>query len=289
MTTTTLSRGPATLQVGLERGVVDGPYGWIGALPADCGVEDGVALLRAAVRTLRRGFSGPILGPLQRTTFGAYRLNLGPFGRPPFPLEPWNPPHHLVAWQRAGFRRVESYATHLVPDTAPFRRAVEDGAGGRDPRFRILRLGSAPTAVQIEGLYRVTLEAFHDARWFTPLPFPSFCAFLEQARLHVPRHELWIAVDGDGALAGYQLGYPYGLPRREIWCSKTLAVRPRYQRRGLCRRLLDHAWHQAWREHRIGRAAICLVHDGNPSARLAGEDRRVVRRYGLYRFAEDSP
>jgi L-amino acid N-acyltransferase YncA len=63
---------------------------------------------------------------------------------------------------------------------------------------------------------------------------------------------------------------------------KTMGVVTTLKRRGIGRWLFDGAVAAA-RAAGFRRGILALMHDGNPSARLARDQRRLIRRYTLYR------
>jgi hypothetical protein len=76
------------------------------------------ALLRAAVARLTAEGVDQVLGPLEGDTWHRYRLNVGPFGDPPFPMEPWNPPYYEAVWRAAGFVDAVRYVSVRISDLA---------------------------------------------------------------------------------------------------------------------------------------------------------------------------
>ncbi len=64
--------------------------------------EAGATAIRAAMAELKAEGFEAVLGPMDGDTWGKHRLVIESDGRPPFLMEPHNPPHYVDAFEPVG-------------------------------------------------------------------------------------------------------------------------------------------------------------------------------------------
>jgi ribosomal protein S18 acetylase RimI-like enzyme len=249
---------------------------------ASSDAQAGVALLRAATEALRASGAARVLGPMNGSTWGRYRLALPVDGSvTAFLGEPQNPPAYVDQFLAAGLDPVAHYASTIGPlgegetprDLARAARVAERGIA-----VAPLRMGAF--ADELRELHALSVRAFADNAYFTPIDRDAFVAmYAPMQRLLDPALVL-IARDPQGAIAGYILTYPDLLgPGRLV--VKTLAVVPEWRSIGLGGHLTAMV-RRAAHERGLGEAIHALMHVENASTRIANEGMRLFRRYALF-------
>ena len=136
----------------------------------------------------------------------------------------------------------------------------------------------------LDAIYRVSLAAFPDNPFYTPLPRDAFLATYRPLLPHVDPRVVWLA-----SRAGEPVGFAFGVPdlaqaaRGEVVDTvivKTVAVVPEARALGLGGALVG-ALHEAARGAGYGRAIHALMHDANASVRISEHTGRPMRRYAL--------
>jgi len=259
------------------------PVGLLGPFEALDRPETTAALLREAARGLRAKGAGQILGPISADTWHAYRVNVGPWDDPPFLLEPRNPPYAAALWENAGFVPFEGYHTKRVDDVAPVAELLGgkiEAAAARGYRFVPYRPERHDE--ELDRIYAISRVVFADNRLYTEIPRDEFRDLYRGARALIDPECVVFAVDPDGRDAGFVFALPDPTGAVNV---KTLGVLPEHRRAGLGGALTGLAYRVA-----VARGLavnLCLMHDDNVSSRLDGGRSRVLRRYVLYRLADD--
>lgn len=199
------------------------------------GVDDEAphARLFTALAAWARGQGATRLyGPINFSTFGAYRLRLDAFTHGAFPGEPWNPPYYPSLLESLGFAlRYRFFST--------FNRTSEvvDAVGPEylrlSPRISALvsleALTPAFWLANLDELYTFVDQVFGDNFAYTPVSREAFGrqygpAFA--ARL-CPRTSV-LARDKAGRIAGFFLVYPDYGPLQRQGASARVAGALRY-------------------------------------------------------------
>jgi hypothetical protein len=129
--------------------------------------DAGVALLEDAVSRLAAEDAALVIGPMDRTTWGRYRLALptpAAADPPPFLTEPVNPPEYPQQFEAAGFAPVAHYVSRIVTDLDALTdrtREAEEGmtaAGYRIEPMNAGRFGGTLDAIYDLSLSRVRRE-----------------------------------------------------------------------------------------------------------------------------------
>jgi GNAT superfamily N-acetyltransferase len=280
------------------------PLGMVGFFEAADHPRAVRALLDEAAAWLARRGARRVIGPIDGDTWHSYRINIGPWEEPPFLMEPWNPVYYPRLWEEAGFAAIEEYISLRVEDVAAAEaalaaRAAESAARGYRLRpLRLRRFGR-----EIDLLYELSREIFRDNYLFTEIPRREFRRLYAPARRLLEARLVWFAESPAGEPVGFVFAFRdarsavaaarhrpgiagrllFLLRRRDAAAVdiKTLGVLPEH-RRGRVAAALMHRVYAESRALGLGAANMCLIRDGNPSARLDGGEGRLLRRYRLY-------
>lgn len=262
-----------------------GLVGHYGAVDA----ASGAAVLDAACARLAAEGCSRVIGPMDGSTWERYRLALPGSDAAPFLLEPMQPLEWPEHFTRAGFAEVGRYRS----DRAPLE-VLE----ARDPAGVAARLAEqgvtitsfadhSPTDV-IDAIHAVSLAAFADAAWFTPVDAATLRAQYAPA---VPLSDpafVQLAWHG-GAPAGFVFAVPDLLEARRTGhpptalVVKTVAVRPRVRAlAGLGGLLLARVAANA-RTRGMRDGIHALMRDDNTAARaFGGGMATTIRHYALH-------
>jgi ribosomal protein S18 acetylase RimI-like enzyme len=213
----------------------------------------------------------------------------------PFFLEVTNPPEWKQEFLQAGFHKIASYCSSMVPDlTNDFT------TGCRDITPREARLAQRGIRIRpfdrdrfdsdLYTIYRIASEAFTNNFLYSPISWPEF------ALLYYPLREI---VNPDFVLvaeaAGQPAGFVFALPdvlqdRPGAQCDaqfdtviiKSLGVLPAYKGLGLGSVLVDRV-HRSAMTQGYKRAIHALMRDDNQAARqISAHTAQMFRRYGLF-------
>jgi len=243
------------------------------------------AVLEGGCTRLRELGCTVAAGPMDGNTWRSHRMVTEPGVRPPFFLEPSNPPEWPRWWERAGFGVLSRYSSsRLALGGEPVElgrlehRLAAEGVSLRpiDPdRFED----------ELRAIHGVCLESFSRNFLYTPLGEDEFVAMYGKVRELVRPGHVWLAEAG-GEMAGFVFCLPDALALRRggapDFIVKTLAVRPGRRLAGLGS-LLVHRAQRAASEEGFRHAIHALQHEDNSSLRITGRfGGAVMRRYALY-------
>lgn len=263
---------------------VTGLIGWYE--PADA--EAGAALLRRALHLLSD--IGRVLGPINGSTWGRYRLALPPepgeAAEPPFLSEPVNPPDYPRDFADAGFRVAAMYESAIVDDLTqadPRRDELAERVRARGATIRPLDLDRFDD--ELRAIYDLSVTAFAENLFYSPIGFDEFRGRYLPLRPLLDPELVRLAEDADGRLLSFVFAFPdlltvqAGRPTRVV--LKTLATSPAARGLGLGTFLTDEIRRLA---HEKGYASVihALMQAGNSSIRISRHTARVFRRYALY-------
>lgn len=237
--------------------------------------------LPAAEAWLRARGCTAALGPMQGSTWLAYRANLGPADEPAFFGEPAEDPAPFVA---AGYRVAAAYTSTACPHDPQIALADRVGATLRGAGWRLGTLADLgdPLAA-LQQLHAVVLDAFQHAFAYTPLAFEDFAARYGGAEARADPGLVLVGFAPDGSLGGFCFCFRDPLlatPARLV--VKTLAVRPAWRRLGVGQWLVGEA-HRVARDRGYAYGLHALMWEGSRSQDITAHGGRVVRRYALYR------
>lgn len=251
----------------------------------------GAALIADALSVLRRHGCTHALGPMDGSTWHAYRVvtdaadSSGGTPEPPFALEPFPPVAVGEAFASAGFAPVARYLSSRVdalPDESAAvaaDRARLDAAG-----IDVAPMDPSDAGAALDGVYAVSVEAFAGNPFYTPLPRDAFLATYRPLVPHLDPRLVLIARRADRPV-----GFAFGVPdlaqaaRGEAVDTvvvKTVAVVDAVRGEGLGGALV-RGLHHAARTAGYRRAIHALMHDANASVRISTHTAQPMRRYAL--------
>lgn len=259
--------------------------GLIGSFAAD-NEHSAKTLLGHACEQLRTMGCTLAVGPMDGNTWGNYRF-VTEFGeRPPFWMEPSNPPAWPQHFTDFGFRPLAQYFS-----------AVNRDLEYRDPRLsgvarrldglgvQIRPISSASFADDVRQVYEVARVAFQSNLLYTTLDGDVFYQQTLPLRELVPLELSWLA-ERDGRAIGFLFAVPdlYEPARGErpqTIVVKTLATIPDRAYAGLGQLLLAKAHHQAL-DLGFTQAIHALLRDKKSLRRISGKYARQIRGYTLF-------
>jgi len=257
--------------------------------------EAGAALITQARERLAESAVARVLGPMNGNTWARYRLALPSepadpsFDPPVFPAEPRNPfdyPDHFAA---AGFEVAARYESRI--DTHLDAAVTEaDALAGRvcEAGVTIRTLDLSRFDDELEALFRLSLEAFADNLYYTPIDLDSFRAMYQGTRALIDPELVLLAHDRSGRLVAYQFAFPDPVSRFEGRATrvivKTVATAPEARGLGIASHMLDLIRERA--RAKGYRAVIhALMHVSNFSVRMSVRHQgQIFRRYALYQW-----
>lgn len=228
-----------------------------------------------------------ILGPINGSTWARYRLAF-PGDAPPFLSEPTNPPEYEDDFRAAGFRVAAWYESARVTDLAtPDPRTVDAPERLRARGVTVRALRTDRFDEELEALYALTLEAFAENLYYSPISFTEFRARYTPLRPLLDPELVRLAEDEQGRLLGYVFAFPDlltmsgGRPTRVV--LKTLASAQSARGLGLGTFLGDEIRRLA---HERGYTEVihALMHVQNASVGISRHTADVFRRYALFEW-----
>jgi ribosomal protein S18 acetylase RimI-like enzyme len=257
--------------------------------------QSGTYLLRTAVQRLREQGADRILGPMNGSTWGRYRLALPPGPRdgdpePPFLSEPWNSADYPLDFQAAGFRVGATYESAIVEDLAaadPRRDELAERVRARGAAIRPLELDRFDD--ELRAIFELSRTAFAENLFYSPIEFDEFRARYLPLRPLLDPEMVRLAEDANGRLLGFVFAFPDllsgsdGRPTRVV--LKTLASAPEARGLGLGTFLTDEVRRVA-REKGYRSVIHALMQADNESVRISRHSARVFRRYALYEWVD---
>jgi len=234
-----------------------------------------------------------VLGPMNGNTWARYRLALPPkpgeTEGPPFLGEPLNPPDYPAHFASAGFEIGARYESRidLEPGSAPVDEALARAIGERGIRVRPLDPDRFDQ--ELEELFAMSLAAFADNLYYTPIEFAAFRTQYERIRPILDPGFVLLAHDPQGTLIAYQFAFPDPLSQEDGRATraivKTVATLPAARGMGLANHMLDLLRARAFA---TGYRSVihALMHIANASMKMSARHRtEVFRRYALYTWS----
>lgn len=266
-------------------------------------------LLEAAVGWLQdRGIS-TIRGPINFDTWHSYRFVTSGFeARPPFLLEPYNPPYYPQFWERFGFQPSAHYVSNIHEDLPALAKSLR-GHYEKAERsgFRFRKFDTACFDVELKLFYDLSCEIFRDNWGYRPIAFDEFAALYRPSRRLLDPGLIWFAYDPHGSPVGFLFGLPdlaapvramggrsdplaalrFLLTRRrpETALLKTIGVVPASRGTNVGFALCyPHYRYMVEAGYRIGIHALMIQE--NTSRRMSEtKGGRTFREYAVYEFA----
>jgi GNAT superfamily N-acetyltransferase len=263
----------------------DGPLGYVGHYAA-ADADAGAALLASAVETLASHGCALAVGPIDGTTWRSYRLVTEPGDRPPFFLEPQNPPDWPLHFRAAGFGELAHYTSALVGTIAEESPKIAEASARLERSgYRLRPVDLSAVDRDLHGLFAVSLAAFAGNFLYSPITEREFQGQYAQILPKIDPRLVLIAEHGD-AIAGYAFAMPDLLEAARTGHAttaivKTLAVHPDHAGHGLGGVLTDRVQQVA---RTLGHTQIihALMHETNVSQRISHRYGTTFRRYALF-------
>lgn len=236
--------------------------------------EAGAALIRKVMAQLRAEGFGAVLGPMDGNTWGKHRLVVESDGRPPFLMEPENPPHFVEAFERSGLGVVSRWVSAVRPsDVATSGSAPPGGIHLRD-------FDPSRAEEELARIHALSLRQFASNHFYAPIPLEAFLESYRPVLKAIAPELVLLAEDGQGNLKGFLFALPDLAegPKPATVILKTYAS----EIKG-CGSMLANAFHE--RAQRLGFVNVvhALMHESNLSAQHSGNTgSKVFRRYALW-------
>jgi hypothetical protein len=257
------------------------PIGTIGDFHA-LSAEATHRLLETAATHLRENGASIAIGPMDGNTWKKHRFVIETNGRPPFLLEPENPPEYPDWWREAGFSELSRYSSSIVP---------LDGSTTVPPALkqRILSSGVSIEPLvparfedELRAIHSLSLKSFANNFLYTLLPEGDFLEAYLKIRACVDPDLVKLARK-NGAIAGFVFGIPdLADASKPALIVKTLAVDPAAGTAGLGSLLVDEL-HLTGCRKGYTEAIHALQHGSNTSLKITGRHHGTAfRRYALF-------
>ncbi|WP_224825727.1 hypothetical protein [Cognatishimia sp. MH4019] len=273
MTEETLISGKTSLTIYRDAPVWRGRTATVGKFKCE-DAEAGAEMLSKACDALKSEGFESVIGPMDGSTWHAYRLVLESDGSAPFVMEPQSKPQNLAAFEKAGFEVIERYFSARV--------AIESQAHEMPEATEALWVetwdGTDP-----EGFFRdvhaLSLNAFSGNVLYKPISEADFLAmYLPYVPMLVPDLILF-ARGQQGELAGFLFGLPNYAEGR---APSSVILKTYASLQKGAGAMLAQQFHATAHQIGFSHAIHALIHEDNLSAtRSRQEGAGVIRRYGL--------
>jgi len=242
------------------------------------------ALLAYACEELRRQECALAVAPIDGNTWRRYRLLTERGSRPMFFLEPDNPDDWPSHFTSQGFAALAHYYSSIAENvTAPSNEDVAVDLASQG--FTIRPLDLARFSDEMHKIFEISVSAFAHNFLYSPIREEEFLSQYAAIRPYLTP-DLVLIAEWQGEPAGFAFAVPdlfqlqHGEPVNTL-VFKTLAVHPRFSRRGLGG-LLVRRMHQLAPAHGFRNIIHALMYEKNPSTRISAHYASVFRRYALY-------
>lgn len=247
--------------------------GALGAFACD-DAEAGARLLRRAADTLKAEGFQALVGPMDGDTWSSHRLVVETDGRPPFLMEPSNPPHHPAAFDTAGFEVIARYAS------AERRVDAARPTNPHPPALIVRTLNMARVEDELRRIHALSLETFAGNFLYRPIAAEGFLDLYRPILQRLDPELVLLAEAAEGTLQAFLFGVPDlaqgAVPDSVI--MKTYASRVKGGGS-----LLADCFAERTRDKGFTRVIHALFHENNLSAhRSQGAGGRIFRRYALW-------
>lgn len=248
--------------------------GWDGLKTAALGYTSDPARLRDAMNELRAEGFEAVVGPMEGSTWAAHRLVTDSDGRPPFLMEPVNPPGAIEAFEEAGLTVVSRYLSAERPVDLP------SSSTPAAPGLSLRNIDLARADQELGAIHALSLEAFSRNRYYAPISREAFVASYRPVLPAVDPALVFLAEDATGALKGFLFAIPDfnegARPQGVILKTYASSVKG-------CGSMLANAFHARAKDRGFDRVIHALMHEDNLSARHSeNTGGAVFRRYALW-------
>jgi len=250
-----------------------------------------------------------IYGPINFSTFNAYRIRLNYFEHGAFHGEPYNPPYYEKLLTALGYQLNSHYYSHfmvaneIMPGLKLMSRRISS-------QFSFVPLTADLWMQNLTQFYTVIDTIFADNFAYSAISYEIFSKNygLALAQRLCPKTSV-LALDKNQNIAGFSLIFPdyaplcqqglskplnfadinysqyYSkLPKPRVGLGKTMAVLPAYRNKGLSGGLYTLLSIEVAKNIALyyEEAGFCLIREGNSSQALAKRYQRRTHLYGLY-------
>ena len=262
-----------------------GVIGHYGARDTDAARE----ILHAAAARLAETGCTHAIGPMDGSTWERYRLALPGSAAAPFLLEPVQPAEWPAHWEAAGFEIIGRYRSDRARlEVLEARDPVAVTARLAEQGVTITTFADHQPAEVIDAIHSISMAAFADAPWFTPIDVATLRAQYAPAVPLADPAFVQLAWH-DGAPAAFVFAVPDLLESRRTGqppsalVLKTVAVRPGVRAlAGLGGLLLARVAANA-RARGMRDGIHALMRDDNVKVRSFGAgEATTIRQYALF-------
>lgn len=236
--------------------------------------EAGARAIREAMALLKAEGFGAVLGPMDGNTWGKHRLVIESDGRPPFLLEPANPPHFVEAFEQSDLAIVSRYVSAI-------RSAdVLDSKSVPPPGLRLRNFDLARAEAELTRIHALSLEAFASNHFYQPIALEPFLASYRPV-LGAVDPELVLLLENE---AGELKGFLFAIPNlAEGPATKTVILKTYASRAKGGGSMLANAFHERAKAKGFAEVIHALMHESNLSATHSdAKGGKVFRRYALW-------
>lgn len=236
--------------------------------------EAGARAIREAMALLKAEGFGTVLGPMDGNTWGKHRLVIESDGRPPFLLEPANPPHFVEAFEQSDLAIVSRYVSAI-------RSAdVLDSKSVPPPGLRLRNFDLARAEAELTRIHALSLEAFASNHFYQPIALEPFLASYRPV-LGAVDPELVLLLENE---AGELKGFLFAIPNlAEGPATKTVILKTYASRAKGGGSMLANAFHERAKAKGFAEVIHALMHESNLSATHSdAKGGKVFRRYALW-------
>jgi L-amino acid N-acyltransferase YncA len=273
---------PSADQLELRVAGSDVKLGFIGHYAATS-LKAGLELLELADFELKKRGCNVAIGPIDGSTWRRYRLISESCGERIFSLEPVNP----LSWNKhftdAGYQVVKTYESSINreldlrdPDSKSLKAKLQRQG------VKLRSLNAKNIDEDLEGIFRVTMEAMQNNFLFSPIDRASFLK--EQTRLtSLADPELVVVAEKAGNIVGYLFAYPdqNSAAFQPRLVMKTIARTQDEKLKGLGRLLYQEVHSRAY-EKGFREAVHALYAKGNKANAISSMYGEAIRSYALY-------
>jgi hypothetical protein len=247
----------------------------------------GHEVLKTAVDIItHKGMDGPLIGPMDGSTWFSYRLSLELGDTPPFFLERFTAPFWPAVFEAQGFEILARYRSSITDNLRYHDRSAQVWADKIEAcGIHVRAFDLANPEAELRGLHGLSLKSFAKNLFYTPVSEPDFLTlYAPILKVLIPDFVL-MAYEGD-QVAGFVFAVPdYAQKQRgeavDTLIVKTLAVRPGRAYAGLGA-YLAKCVHVRAAAAGFKRAIHAYMYEGNVSRIISDKSAQTLRTYGLY-------
>jgi N-acetylglutamate synthase-like GNAT family acetyltransferase len=222
-----------------------------------------------------------IIGPMNDSTWGSYRITEPPFN-PPFFLDNTSKPWYSQQFIENGFHVIERYLSTKIPKTPRDYQRLEKFErlfAEKVIHIRSFNLNAFET--DLKHIYDISIKSFVQNVLYTPISFDSFSAMYVKIKDFINPEYVLIAEH-----EGNPMGFIFGVDNIHDTCEKTLvlktlAVVPDARCRGLGTVLVETLHRKAF-QGEYQSIIHALMHQSNSSTHILSKEAAVYQQYSLF-------